>query len=311
MKKCHESRPSSHQDAFTLIELLVVIAIIAILAAMLLPALSMAKSRARVMTCMNNFSQLQQGCIMYTADYTEYYPPNADDQTAPAGYVWVKGSSEGWMPTVAAGGNNDAGMVTYLTNPTDDLLAPYVGSSPGIFKCPADPRQCKLNGVEVPVVRSVSCNQGVGTVDPEWEATRSGHRGAPTLPVDAVWLNGGGNKHNAPYATFGKTSDFRGISPSEIWVYVDDDPWTINDAAMAVIADRAQLIDFCSAMHNNACGFSFADGHAEVHHWKSNIFVHTTSNPPTPVYFPGTVAYADWYWWAFHASRRAATGSIP
>jgi len=294
---------------FTLIELLVVIAIIAILAAMLLPALSRAKGRAKNLTCMNNFSQLQKALIMYASDFQDFYAPNPDNAYNSPGANWVAGDQNGWMPTVSAGGSPDAGRGDFLRDPRYCLLANYIGNSIGVFKCPADPRICRysgpdtaLQGKNVSVVRSVSMNQGVGTKGPG--------AGGGNAPVDGPWLDGN-HSHLAgrPYLTFGKTTSYTIISPSDIWIFADDDPWTINDAAMAVIAAMPQFVDYCSPMHNNACGFSFADGHAEIHGWKSSLFVHS-GVPPRTTAQPG-LQYNDWFWWASHATKSTKTGSVP
>jgi prepilin-type N-terminal cleavage/methylation domain-containing protein/prepilin-type processing-associated H-X9-DG protein len=288
---------------FTLIELLVVIAIIAILAAMLLPALSRAKTRAKNITCMNNFSQLQKALIMYASDSTDFYAPNPDSAYNITGGNWVSGNQNGWMPNVTAGGSTDAGRSDFLTDPNYCLLANYVGKSTGVYKCPADPRNCKYSGPDaalvgkiIPVVRSVSMNQGVGTKGP-------GGTGGGNIPVVAPWLG-------APqYLRFAKTTSYTIAAPSDIWIFVDDDPWTINDAAMAVIATMPDFVDYCSPMHNNACGFSFADGHAEIHGWKSSLFVHS-GVPARTTAQPG-LQYNDWFWWAWHATRSTKTGSVP
>ncbi len=153
-------------------------------------------------------------------------------------------------------------------------------------------------------------NQGVGTVDPQFARQGSGHSGVPTLRVNGPWLDGEHtHKANQPYATFGKTTDFTLVSASDIWVFVDDDPWTINDAAMAVIAAMPDFVDYPSPMHANAVGLSFADGHAEIHKWKSNLFIHS-GVPPRTTARPG-LQYNDWFWWASHATRNTQTRTVP
>jgi len=304
MFKSRAKQPES--PAFTLIELLVVIAIIAILAAMLLPALARAKGKATNLNCMNNKNQLQKAFIMYATDFNEKYAPNPDTVTHIQGGNWIGGDQTGGMP-VGATANPDAGDPRFITDPKWNLFAPYVGNSTTVFQCPRDPRivaynggNPSLNGTKIKPVRSVSMQQGIGT--------KGGSGG--DQKVDGPWLNGS-HSHTAdnPYATFGKQTDFNICSASDIWVFLDDDPWTINDAAVAVIAAMPDFVDYPSPFHDNACGFSFADGHSEIHKWKSNLFIHNNV-PPRTTAQPG-VQQNDWFWWAWHATRSKITRSVP
>jgi prepilin-type processing-associated H-X9-DG protein len=232
------------------------------------------------------------------------------------GYNWVAGNASGWMPTVASGGNAEAGNPMYVKNSSYCLLANYTGGSLPLFHCSADPRTCPYSGTEasmlgknIPVVRSYSMNQGVGTKGPGFGGASGGN-----APVDGPWLNGGhSHTANNPYLTFGKSSSYVKASASDIWVFADDDPWTINDAAIAVIAQQPDTVDYVSPMHDNGAGFAFADGHSEIHKWKSRIWVH--NGPPSRADFvagaSSGVGRGDWFWFAWHATRSTITGTVP
>ena len=293
--------------AFTLVELLMVIAIIAMLAALLLPALSRAKQRAQATVCLNDGKQLMAAMLLYTADNNEFFPPNPDGGTTEPGYNWCPGE--------AGIGDPDEFNPDLLKNPATSLLITYLGGNHTVFKCPADSRagfyqgtaNPALIGLTVPAARTFSMNNAVGTIDPGYEADGPGpggpHSGIPNLSVNGPWLNNQDtHRRNSPWRTFSKATDTGAPGPSRLWVLVDEDVRSLNDAAFCFGMEQPGWIDAPGTDHNGASSFAFADGHSEVHRWLSRGSKHGgIANP---------LDHQDWLWMRERTSVDA-TGTMP
>jgi prepilin-type N-terminal cleavage/methylation domain-containing protein len=245
-------------SGFTLIELLVVIAIIAILAALLLPVLGKAKIRAQGIQCISNLRQLSLGWQLYTDEFGGRYPPNSStgtihpiigqDAIAPS---WVAGE----LSLNATPDNTNTALLVGSAYAPFGSIGGYI-ENPGVYHCPGDTSVDSGSGR--PRVRSVSMNS---------------------------WISPGkANEHDSgywtmPFQKFAHSQDFHGVSPTDIFVFLDENAASIDEGWLYICVtgynadgtiDESQLnlYNVPATYHNHCSSFSYADGHAEIHRWR-------------------------------------------
>jgi prepilin-type processing-associated H-X9-DG protein len=202
---------------------------------------------------MNNHRQLVLAWKMYVDDNRDVLPYVKGTSDTDSKDVWVAG----WLDYTAARDNWDVNF-----NLTNSLLWPYCGKSTKIFKCPGDKSTVNLRGTVLPRVRSMSMINWVGG-----------------RPVAMNWSQTAFGTTSGECQIFRKFTQMKEPGPAKQMVFLDEREDSINDGMFVVAMEGAPsggnpaqkaaygFIDLPAAYHNNAGGFSFADGHSEIKKW--------------------------------------------
>ncbi len=276
--KTLKTKSCTRAPGFTLIELLVVIAIIAILAGMLLPVLGRAKIKAQAITCVNNLKQLQTGWVMYAGDFTDIMVPNAP-LGVPDNETWCSASSVGWLA-------QDANTNPIYLN--SSIMAPYMSGQLGVYRCPGDTVP-SANGFRL---RSYSMNGTMGQYILK-------QKYPPTGPS-----NPGGLSFNNGLRIYTKTTELDCPTPSMAFIFCEENAMSLcnplggGDGWLQINGPSSPgWPDVPGAYHAWSCGFSFADGHSEMHKWLTPALKQAVRQNGTIQNIGTTFNNSDWGWW--------------
>jgi prepilin-type N-terminal cleavage/methylation domain-containing protein/prepilin-type processing-associated H-X9-DG protein len=228
-------RPCQLRTAFTLIELLVVVAIIAILAALLMPVVASAKSKAKRIQCLGNQKQLAAVWVLYTVDNNDRLVANGmNNPPDSARRQWVQGAF--YNPGVSSNS-------VFILDPQFALFANYI-HSPKVYLCPTDDKTVNLSGKYYPKVRSYALNAYLGWAG-AWDARLS-----------------------SAYRIFLKQGQMSSITPARTFLFGDVHPSSICWPYFGVKMDTDIFFNFPGNSHSSGAMFSYGDGHLEWHRWK-------------------------------------------
>jgi hypothetical protein len=251
--------------------------------------LSGARQQAAAIQCLNNLKELGLAWNMYVTEHRGVFPYNPEG----ANFGWIAAGEMNYQ-----GSTDDTNLMDLTGGPGhDSLLAPYTFKQPFIFQCPADrSRSFGMRGA--PRIRTYSMSASIGAA---LIGSTSGQ---------GAWLPA------PPWMCYFKESDLSRPGPSMLWLFQEEDPDSINDAAwqfnMPTMTDTA-WIDSPSKLHGHAGRFAFVDGHSEVHTWHNPLAIPNVTysgDGGDPVSYPRKVINGNVdVWWVAARTSALASGA--
>ena len=280
--------PAAHRHAaaaFTLVDLLAVLSVLAIGVALLTPALARTQPNSKTFQCLNNCHQLSRAWLMYADDNSDKMALALQGGQAQGGAGALSGTipwASGWEDWTTSRDNTNTSL---LASERYASLARYISGNAGVFKCPAD---TWLSATQQAAGYTARCRSVSGNIG-------LGEGNAETGPWDAT-----------TYRHLKTLADLRFPSPSGTWVFLDENPDSINDPAF--FSPRVDSWnDYPATYHSGATSFAFADGHAELHKWKASMSNKAYQGAPIwQETRPGPAASAtdvDIGWMRYHGGR--------
>ena len=266
------------QMAFTRVDLVAIVSVVVVLGMLAVPLRGDAQSESDTIICQTNKRQLVRATHLYTMDNGGLLPLNGNSDATAPGRNWVI-----YTVDLPPGATNTSA----LSNPSTSLLANYLERNARPFRCPADRTGVRIAGQIVPRARSVSMNNAVGT-DPL----------QPKNPTPGFWLSGDfSHTANRTFRCFGKLSDMVRPRPSDVFIFLDEHPDSINDGMFGSMGPLPQSqmrwIDVPASYHGGGAGFGMGDGSALIHQWRVPMAITGQFNPP-----PVSTSYPDLLWLA-------------
>ena len=265
------SNVNGRESAFTLVELFTVLVVIAVLSTLLFPVLAASRPPAQAYQCLENQRRMVLAWRLYSDDYNGKIALNYSSMSG--------GVTPDPTSPIATNGNWVQGDVASPPAWTNTLLIkvgslfPYT-KSVALYKCPADPTTVFSAYVQLPRTRSISMN---------------------------CWLNPS-NAWNSACRVFRNQTDITNPAPANLWVFLDENPATINDGFFVCDpSNPTKWVDIPAAYHGGGSGISFADGHAIIRKWSDPVVLRGLSGGSggiSPQQFPPT----DLQWLEAHST---------